>query len=98
VAKVGVILNCLPVMVASSRATISPRIVTMSALSFRLECMVMVGVLSGVRLEVISRPAIMLPHASRLIGLITAGLFSLMGERAGKRGWPIETKKMTRRL
>lgn len=49
-------------------------------------------------LEVISRPAIMLPQASRLIGLITVGLFSLMGDSARKRGWPIETKKMTRRL
>jgi len=98
VVKVGVILNCLLVMVASSRATMSPRIVTMSALSFRVGCMVIIGVFSGVRLEVISRPAMILPHASRLIGLITAGLFSLMGESAAKRGWPIETKKTTRRL
>jgi len=60
--------------------------------------MVMMGVLRGVMLEVIIRPATMLPQASRLIGLITAGLFSLIGERAGKRGWPIETKKTTRRL
>lgn len=40
----------------------------------------------------------MLPQASRLIGLITAGLFSLIGERGLNRGWPIVTKKTTRRL
>jgi len=58
----------------------------------------MIGVFRGVMLDVMIRPAIMLPQASRLIGLITAGLFSLMGENARKRGWPIETKKTTRRL
>lgn len=72
--------------------------VTISALSFSEECIVITGVLRGVMLEVISRPAMMLPQASRLIGLITAGLFSLMGDSARKRGWPIETKKTTRRL
>lgn len=94
----GVILSCLLVIDASSRAVNSPRMVTMRALSFRVGCMVMIGVLIGVRLDVMSRPAIMLPQASRLIGLITAGLFSLIGESAEKRGWPIETKKTTRRL
>ena len=34
----------------------------------------------------------MLPQARRLRGLITAGLFSLIGERVEKRGYPIETK------
>lgn len=38
------------------------------------------GVFMGTMLEVIRRPAMMLPQASRLIGLITAGLFSLIGE------------------
>jgi len=56
------------------------------------------GVFSGTRLEVINSPAIMLPQASRLIGLITAGLFSLTGESAAKRGCPIDTKKITRKL
>lgn len=40
----------------------------------------------------------MLPQASRLMGLITAGSFSLMGDSAAKRGCPAETKKITRRL
>lgn len=73
-------------MDASSNAVRRPRIVTISALSFRVGCIVMMGVLRGRMLDVIRRPAIILPQASRLIGLITAGLFSLIGERAVKRG------------
>ena len=84
--SVGVILTCLLVSEASSKAVRSPRIVTISALSFSEGCMVMTGVFRGVMLEVIRRPAIMLPQASRLIGLITAGLFSLIGDSDGKRG------------
>lgn len=84
--RVGVILTCLLVIDASSKAVSSPRIVTISALNFRAGCMVMIGVLSGRILDVIRRPATMLPQASRLMGLITAGLFSLIGERAAKRG------------
>lgn len=38
-----------------------------------------------------TNPAMMLPQASRLIGLITRGLFSLIGERAKNRGVPIVT-------
>lgn len=37
-------------------------------------------------------PARMLPNASRLIGLITSGLFSLMIIVAGKRGLVIRAK------
>lgn len=73
-------------MDASSRAVISPRAVTINALSLRAGCMVMMGVFNGVILDVMIRPATMLPQASRLIGLITAGLFSLMGDRGRKRG------------
>jgi len=60
--------------------------------------MVIMGVFRGTRFDVIRRPAMMLPQASRLIGLITAGSFSLIGEKAANRGWPIETKNTTRRL
>lgn len=80
------ILTCLLVIDASSKAVSNPRMVTISALNFRAGCIVMIGVLIGVRLLVMRRPAIMLPQASRLMGLITAGLFSLIGESAGKRG------------
>ena len=86
VLRVGVILTCLLVIDASSRAVSSPRMVTISALNFRAGCMVMIGVLSGTRLDVIRRPATILPQARRLMGLITAGLFSLIGESAVKRG------------
>jgi len=92
VARVGVILTCLLVIEASSNAVNSPRMVTIRALNFREGCMVIIGVLRGVRLDVIIRPATMLPQARRLIGLMTAGLFSLIGESEAKRGWPIETK------
>lgn len=91
-------LNCLLVSEASSRAVRSPRIDTARAANFSRGGMDITGVLRGRMFEVISRPAMMLPQASRLIGLITVGLFSLMGERELNRGCPIETKKMTRRL
>lgn len=94
----GVCLNCLLVSEASSRARKSPKAVTIKAASFRLEGIVMMGVFNGTMFEVIKRPAIMLPQASRLIGLITAGLFSLIGERALNRGWPIHTRYTIRRL
>lgn len=92
------ILTCLDVMDASSMAVSNPRIVTISALSFKAGCIVMIGVFSGTILDVIRRPATILPQASRLIGLMTAGLFSLIGERGRKRGWPIDTKNTTRKL
>lgn len=88
----GVGLNCLLVKEASSRAVSSPRIVTVRAASFRRGGMLMTGVFRGIIEEVIIRPAIMLPQARRLIGLITAGLFSLIGESDEKRGWPMDTK------
>ena len=91
-------MNCLFVRDANSSAKSSPVTVTAKAASLRRGGMDMIGVLSGVMFEVITRPAIMLPQANRLIGLMTAGLFSLIGERELNRGWPIETKKTTRRL
>ena len=94
----GAGLNCLFVSVASSRATRRPRTVTTRAASFSRGGIVITGVLKGVMLEVIRSPAIMLPQASRLMGLRTAGLFSLIGESGANRGWPIETNKITRRL
>ena len=71
---------------ASSRARRRPTTVTRRAVSLSRGGMVMMGVFSGVMLEVIKRPATMLPHASRLRGLMTAGLFSLRGERELNRG------------
>lgn len=91
-------LNCLFVSDASSKARSKPRIVTTRAASLSRGGMVIIGVLRGTILEVIRRPAIMLPQARRLMGLITAGLFSLIGGSGENRGCPIETKKTTRRL
>lgn len=91
-------LNCLAVSEASSSAVSKPSTVTIKAASLRSGGIDMIGVLTGVRFEVIRRPAMMLPQASRLIELSTAGEFSLIGERVLNRGWPIHTKKTTRRL
>lgn len=94
----GVGENCLLVRDASSSAIRTPRIVTSKAASLRTGGIVMTGVFRGKMLDVIRRPATILPQASRLMGLITAGLFSLIGERELNRGCPMTTKKTTRRL
>lgn len=89
---------CCVVREASSRAIKRPKRVTIRAASFKIGGIVITGTFVGRKFVVISRPAIMLPQASRLIGLITAGLFSLIGEKALNRGWRMDTKKTTRRL
>jgi len=83
---------------ARSKAANTPIIVTIRAAIFSVGCIVITGVFRGRILVVIKRPAIMLPQANRLIGLMTAGLFSLIGDRGLNRGFPIDTKKITRRL
>lgn len=98
VMRFGVVLNCLLVSDASSNAIRRPEMVTRRAANFNGRGMVITGVLEGSKFEVIRSPAIMLPQASRLMGLMTEGLFSLIGATAVKRGCPIETKKITRRL
>lgn len=82
----GLILNCLFVRFVSSIAVINPKIVTSRALSFSVVGIVMIGVFVGKKLEVMMSPAMMLPHASRLSGFSTAGLFSLIGESGRNRG------------
>lgn len=96
--RVGVILNCLFVSWVSSKAMRRPVIVTIRAASLSVMGMDITGVLLGIKLEVISNPAMMLPHASRLMGLMTVGLFSLIGDRGLNRGKPMLTKNTTRRL
>lgn len=85
-------------MVASSRAISRPRRVINRAVNLRRGGMVIIGVFKGVMLEVMRRPARMLPPARRLIGLVVVGLFSLMGCNVLNRGWPMGTKKIMRRL
>lgn len=96
--RMGVVLNCFDVIDASSMAVRNPIIVTVKAASFSRGGIVITGVLDGRKFDVIIRPAVMLPQASRLIGLITAGSFSLIGERGRNRGVPMVTKKITRKL
>lgn len=91
-------LNCLVVKEASSRAVIRPRMETIKAASLSRGGIDMTGVFRGSVFEMIMKPATMLPATSRFIGLITAGSFSLIGERDLNRGWPIDTKKITRKL
>lgn len=67
------ILVCLEVVVASARAVIRPIIVTSSAAIFSEGDIVMICVFDGTRFAVIINPAIMLPHARRPIGPVTAG-------------------------
>lgn len=49
-------------------------------------------------MDEIIRPAIILPQARRLIGLITVLVFSLIGVRGRNRGCPIRAKNTTRKL
>lgn len=95
---IGTIFTCLLVMLASPMAVNKPRMVTVRAAILRVVGMVMTGVFIGIKLWVIINPAIILPQASRLMELITSGLFSLIGERGRNRGVPIVTKYTSRKL
>lgn len=88
----GTGLYCLFASKAKSRATINPIREIAKAVTFRCMGIVITGVFSGETTRVIKRPAIMLPQASRLIGLMTRGLFSLIGESGLNRGEPNDTK------
>lgn len=82
----GVVLSCFAVSCARSRAVNSPISVTIRAAIFNGVGMVIICVLGITIFEVIRSPARTLPQARRLIGLITAGSFSLIGEIALNRG------------
>lgn len=94
----GVGFSCLDVRDASSKPVRRPVIVTARAATFRRGGIVIIGVFIGRIFEVITSPATMLPQARRLMGLITAGSFSLMGDRGGNRGVPMATKNTIRKL
>lgn len=95
---IGVIFTCLLVMLARSMATSRPVIVTRRAAILRVVGIVIIGVFIGRKFCVMMRPAMMLPQASRLIELITSGLFSLIGDSGRNRGVPIITKYTSRKL
>lgn len=94
----GLGLNCLFVSVASSRAVRSPNTVTVRAASLSRGGIDITGVFRGIVFEMRMSPAMMLPQARRLRGLMIIGLFSLIGGSGLNRGWFIDTKKIIRRL
>lgn len=54
------------------------------------------GVFVGRMYEVMMNPAMMLPRARRVIGEVTAGLFSFIGVSGGIRAKPACTKIVMR--
>ena len=88
----GVVCFRFCVAVLSSRATIKPSRVTSMAVIFRYIGMVICGIVVGVMLFEMKKPAKILPSRRRLMGLIKSGLFSLMRMSEGKRGCPNRAK------
>lgn len=83
-------------MFESSRARMIPRIVTMMAAVFVIVGIVIGGVFMGMMKDVISRPAMMLPRARRIIGLVIVGSFSFIGVVGGIRVNPVWTSSVMR--
>lgn len=80
------------VILLRSSAIANPAIVMTRAVIFMYRGMVITWTVVGGILYEMKKPARMLPSASRLIGLITIGLFSLIIIEEGKRGLDIRTK------
>lgn len=76
----------------SSRAIRKPSTEIIRAIVFRYHGIVRIWILVGGILYEIMNPAIMLPNARRLMGLIRSGLFSLIVIKGGKRGFVMVTK------
>lgn len=79
-----------------SRARAIPRAVTTRAVILMERGMVIVGVFVGMVNEVMRKPAMMLPRASRVMGEVTAGLFSFIGVRGEIRVKPVCTSMVMR--
>lgn len=79
-----------------SRARAIPRAVTARAVILMDRGIVIVGVFVGMINEVMRNPARILPNASRVMGEVTAGLFSLIGVRGGIRTKPVCTSTVIR--
>lgn len=86
------------VIFVSSRARIRPRVVAMMAAVFVNMGIVIGGVCVGVVYDVMSRPAMMLPKARRVIGLRVSGLFSFIGVTARVRVNSVCARRVIRRL
>ena len=85
-------IGSLSARVASSRAIRVPKVARTRADVLRAGGIVRVGVFSGRSVVEMTKPAMMLPHARRLMGAITAGLDSLMGDNGRARGWSVNTR------
>ena len=72
----------------SSIPTMSPIVVTIRAICFMNEGMVMVIEDEGGIVVVRRNPAKIVPSASRIMGLIRLELFSLRGDIVMNRGYP----------
>lgn len=95
--KVWIVL-CFGEKLEMSIATISPTIVTIKAVSFIIIGIVRTCVFIGRVQLIISMPAIILPQANRVIGLMIKGLFSLIVKTVRDRGVFIDEKKIIRKL
>lgn len=89
---------CLDEKFEMSIAIIRPRVVTRSAISFKVIGIVRICVFIGMVQLITNIPAIMLPQASRVMGPIMRGLFSLIGGIVEDRGVFIDEKKIIRKL
>lgn len=79
-----------------SRARAMPRAVTIRAVILMDRGMVIGGVFVGMMNEVMRNPARMLPSARRVMGEVTAGLFSFTGVKGGIRTKPVCTSTVIR--
>lgn len=73
-----------------------PRAVTTMAVILMYSGIVVGGVFVGRMKEVMMNPAVMLPRARRVMGEVTAGLFSFIGVRGGMRTKPACTRTVMR--
>lgn len=85
-------------MLDSSMASTIPKIVRMIAEVFMNKGIVIGRVFVGVVYDVISNPAVILPNARRVTGLMMFELFSLIGIIVGIRANPVRTSDVIRRL
>lgn len=91
-------MDILWVIEINSKATSKPKIVIVSAAVFMYVGIVVGGVFSGMVFSEMISPAIMLPMARRVIGLMTVGLFSFSNIVEGYRGCPVCTNVIIRKL
>lgn len=86
------------IIMVNSKASNRPRIVIVNAVVLMYVGIVVGGVFNGAMFSEISNPAMMLPIARRVIGLMIVGLFSFNRSVEGYRGFPVCTKIKMRRL